>query len=545
MRTSVVTGDSGDTTVTDEDLSHYFGECPDIDIEKATNGEDADVGPGPGIPEGETVTWTYNVTNTGNVNLTNIQVNDDILGSITNIIDQGDGDDILSVGESWILEATGTAACGDYENIGNVTGDSGDTTVTDEDLSHYFGECPDIDIEKATNGEDADVGPGPGIPEGETVTWTYNVTNTGNVNLSNILVTDDMLGAIANIIDQGDGDDILAVGESWILEATGTAACGDYENIGNVTGDSGDTTVTDEDLSHYFGECPDIDIEKATNGEDADVGPGPGIPEGETVTWTYNVTNTGNVNLTNIQVNDDILGSITNIIDQGDGDDILSVGESWILEATGTAACGDYENIGNVTGDSGDTTVTDEDLSHYFGECPDIDIEKATNGEDADVGPGPGIPEGETVTWTYNVTNTGNVNLTNIQVNDDILGSITNIIDQGDGDDILAVGESWILEATGTAACGDYENIGNVTGDSGDTTVTDEDLSHYFGECPDIDIEKATNGEDADVGPGPGIPEGETVTWTYNVTNTGNVNLSNILVTDDMLGAIANIIDQG
>ena len=404
--------------------------------------------------------WTYNVTNTGNVNLSNILVTDDMLGAIANIIDQGDGDDILSVGESWILEATGTAACGDYENIGNVTGDSGDTTVTDEDLSHYFGECPDIDIEKATNGEDADVGPGPGIPEGETVTWTYNVTNTGNVNLSNILVTDDMLGAIANIIDQGDGDDILSVGESWILEATGTAACGDYENIGNVTGDSGDTTVTDEDLSHYFGECPDIDIEKATNGEDADVGPGPGIPEGETVTWTYNVTNTGNVNLTNILVTDDMLGAIANIIDQGDGDDILSVGESWILEATGTAACGDYENIGNVTGDSGDTTVTDEDLSHYFGECPDIDIEKATNGEDADVGPGPGIPEGETVTWTYNVTNTGNVNLSNILVTDDMLGAIANIIDQGDGDDILSVGESWILEATGTAACGDYENIG-------------------------------------------------------------------------------------
>jgi uncharacterized repeat protein (TIGR01451 family) len=540
-----VTGDYGDTTVNDSDLSHYFGECPDIDIEKATNGIDADTAPGPELMEGDNVTWTYVVTNTGNVNLTNIQVSDDMLGSITTIIDQGDGDDVLSVGESWTLEATGVAECGQYENEGNVTGDYNDVTVNDSDLSHYFGECPDIDIEKATNGEDADVAPGPGLMEGDAVTWTYVVTNTGNVNLTNIQVSDDILGSITNIIDQGDGDDVLSVGESWTLEATGDAECGQYENEGNVTGDYGDTTVNDSDLSHYFGECPDIDIEKATNGEDADIAPGPGLMEGDTVTWSYVVTNTGNVNLTNIQVNDDILGSITNIIDQGDDDDVLSVDESWTLEATGVAECGQYENEGNVTGDYGDTTVNDSDLSHYFGECPDIDIEKATNGEDADVAPGPGLMEGDAVTWTYVVTNTGNVNLSNIQVSDNVLGSIATITDQGDGDAILSVGESWTLEATGDAECGQYENEGSVTGNYGDTTVNDSDLSHYFGECPDIDIEKATNGEDADVAPGPGLMEGDAVTWTYIVTNTGNVNLTNIQVNDDMLGSITNIIDQG
>jgi uncharacterized repeat protein (TIGR01451 family) len=540
-----VTGDYNDVSVNDSDLSHYFGECPDIDIEKATNGEDADTAPGPGVMEGDVVTWTYVVTNTGNVNLSNIQVSDDILGSITNIIDHGDSDDILSVGEVWTLEATGNASCGQYENEGSVTGDYGSTTVNDSDLSHYFGECPDIDIEKATNGEDADSAPGPGLMEGANVTWTYVVTNTGNVNLSNIQVSDDMLGSITNIIDHGDGDDILSVGESWTLEATGTASCGQYENEGSVTGDYNDVSVNDSDLSHYFGECPDIDIEKATNGEDADSAPGPGLMEGANVTWTYVVTNTGNVNLSNIQVSDDILGSITTIIGQGDGDAVLSVGEVWTLEATGTASCGQYENEGSVTGDYGSATVNDSDLSHYFGECPDIDIEKATNGEDADTAPGPGVMEGDVVTWTYVVTNTGNVNLSNIQVSDDMLGSITNIIDHGDGDDILSVGESWTLEATGTASCGQYENEGSVTGDYNDVSVNDSDLSHYFGECPDIDIEKATNGEDADTAPGPGVMEGDVVTWTYVVTNTGNVNLSNIQVSDDMLGSITNIIDHG
>jgi uncharacterized repeat protein (TIGR01451 family) len=541
-----VTGDYNDVSVNDSDLSHYFGECPDIDIEKATNGEDADSAPGPGLMEGANVTWTYVVTNTGNVNLSNIQVSDDILGSITTIIGQGDGDAVLSVGEVWTLEATGTASCGQYENEGSVTGDYGSATVNDSDLSHYFGECPDIDIEKATNGEDADTAPGPGVMEGDVVTWTYVVTNTGNVNLSNIQVSDDMLGSITNIIDHGDGDDILSVGESWTLEATGTASCGQYENEGSVTGDYNDVSVNDSDLSHYFGECPDIDIEKATNGEDADTAPGPGVMEGDVVTWTYVVTNTGNVNLSNIQVSDDMLGSITNIIDHGDGDDILSVGEVWTLEATGNASCGQYENEGSVTGDYGSTTVNDSDLSHYFGECPDIDIEKATNGEDADTAPGPSLDVGDAVTWTYVVTNTGNVNLSNIQVSDNILGSITTIIDQGDGDDVLSVGEVWTLEATGSASCGDYANIGTVTGDYNEITVSDEDPSHYNVVCaPNIDIEKSTNGVDADTAPGPVLVYGSNVTWEYVVRNTGNVYLTNVTVNDNQLGTITNIVDKG
>jgi uncharacterized repeat protein (TIGR01451 family) len=368
------------------------------------------------------------------------------------------------------------------------------------------------------------------------------ITNTGNVNLSNIQVNDDMLGSITTIINQGDGDDVLSVGESWTLEATGDALCGQYENEGNVTGDYGDTTVNDSDFSHYFGECPDIDIEKATNGEDADEAPGPTLDVGDAVTWTYLVTNTGNVNLTNIQVNDDILGSITTIIDQGDGDAILSVGESWTLEATGDASCGDYTNLGTVTGDYGDVTVSDEDPSHYNVVCaPNIDIEKSTNGVDADTAPGPVLVYGSNVTWEYVVRNTGNVHLTNVTVSDDQLGTITNIVDKGNGDDTLLPGEVWTYQATGSAECGQYANIGDVMGYYGSIPVTDSDPSHYNVICePYIDIEKYINGEDADQPSGVLLSVGDEIIWTFVVENTGNIPLENIVVDDDKLGIISD-----
>ncbi|MEL4896726.1 SdrD B-like domain-containing protein [Crocosphaera sp. Alani8] len=95
----------------------------------------------------------------------------------------------------------------------------------DQDFG-YDEVTPGIDIEKFTNGVDADTPEeAVEIAAGDTVTWTYEVTNTGNVSFdaSEITVTDDQEGIISNITNQGDGDNTLAPGETWIYEKTGTA----------------------------------------------------------------------------------------------------------------------------------------------------------------------------------------------------------------------------------------------------------------------------------------------------------------------------------
>ena len=56
---------------------------------------------------------------------------------------------------------------------------------------------------------------------------------------------------------------------------------------------------------------------------------------------------------------------------------------------------------------------------------------------------------------------------------------------------------------------------------------------------PAIDIEKATNGEDADQPTGPVLEIGQPVTWTYVVTNTGTVTLSDVTVNDDIIGPVS------
>lgn len=107
---------------------------------------------------------------------------------------------------------------------------------------------PAVDIEKSTNGEDADSAPGPSILVGSAVTWRYVVTNTGTINLTGIAVVDDR-GVAVNC----SGQTSLAAGQSMTCTGSGVATLGQYGNVGTVTANSVSGSVADSDASHYLG----------------------------------------------------------------------------------------------------------------------------------------------------------------------------------------------------------------------------------------------------------------------------------------------------
>ena len=81
---------------------------------------------------------------------------------------------------------------------------------------------------------------------GDPIIWTYVVTNTGNVNLTNVTVTDDQ-GVVVTCPQA-----TLDVGESMTCTGNGTAAAGQYANNSTVVGTPPvGAQVTDEDPSHY------------------------------------------------------------------------------------------------------------------------------------------------------------------------------------------------------------------------------------------------------------------------------------------------------
>ncbi len=566
------------TDPTDEDDAHYFGANPVIDIEKFVQTDfDADTPTGPLVAADGTVKFTYVVTNTGNVDLTDVEVTDDIEGDITC------PQDTLAVGESMTCELSGIDAVdsGQYTNTGTATGTGpwtigpngevlpGDDT-SDTDDANYFSVVPDVDIQKfvQTSFDANDSGTVPTINEGDTVRFRYVVTNTGNTVLNNITVTDDIEGDITC------PQDTLAIGESMTCTLDAIAVGGNYTNVGTVTATGPDTVgedgqpvpgteVDDSDPASYSGSNPSVDIIKKVQTDfDADTAPGPLVDPDGSVRWTYEVTNTGNVALTNVTVTDNRFDD-DSIIDCGRGAanviPALAEGASVTCVAIGDAIVGPYNNTGSVVGTGPDTidfegnpvpgaTVEDEDDANYFGAEPAIDIEKSVQTDfDADTPTGPLVAADGTVKFTYVVTNSGNVDLTNVAVTDDIEGDITC------PQDTLAVGESMTCELSGIDAvdAGQYTNTGTATGTGPSTIgpngevvpgddVDDTDDANYLSIVPAIDIVKyvQTVHDSNTAATAPVIEEGNDVLFTYVVTNTGNSVLNNVAVVDDVEGAI-------
>ena len=92
--------------------------------------------------------------------------------------------------------------------------------------------------------------PGPLIPVGSPVTWTYVVTNISTSTFSTLSVTDDRGVTVAC------PRDLPPPGASITCTGSGTAVAGQYRNVGSVTATGGGNVHTDRDESFYFGGAP-------------------------------------------------------------------------------------------------------------------------------------------------------------------------------------------------------------------------------------------------------------------------------------------------
>jgi uncharacterized repeat protein (TIGR01451 family) len=349
----------------------------------------------------------------------------------------------------------------------------------------YVYVIPAIEIKKFTNGFDADNPNDPDVPQlqpGATVTWTYRVTNTGTITIphASVLVTDSQPGVTPTLDTTSDvgGDNQLSPGEVWIFVATGvvqdleaptipvtivdgcnpggSAAPGvreTYRNIGVVTVPG----AQDDDPSHYCNPpTPGIVIKKYTNGFDADNPDDRDVPQlqpGAVVTWTYVVTNTGNITFAQatVVVTDSQPGVVPVLVTASDGnsDRLLSPGESWRYVATGTVQNLDTPATGTIVVDGcnpNDTQVpgnqatyfnlgrvtvpgaNDDDPSHYCNPpTASINLEKTVYRGVNGGATCPGIEAvsdqaNAPVTYCFEITNTGETYLNSLVFTDTILG---------------------------------------------------------------------------------------------------------------------------
>ena len=240
-----------------------------ITIDKLTNGGD-----GVAVIEGDAVQWTYDVTNTGNTALQNAVVTDDQEGTICTIA-------LIEAGETLRCEANSIAGAVAYANVATVIAEpviNPTMTVDDDDPSSYVVTAPTstpvpptpvpptstpvpaaptptptspdqsgpaIDIELSTNGIDADLPPGVSLEVGAPILWTYVVTNTGVVDLFDVVVSDDLAGGICRAV-------MIPVSGQTSCTREGVAVEGEFARLGDVIGESiMGQRVADVDPTHH------------------------------------------------------------------------------------------------------------------------------------------------------------------------------------------------------------------------------------------------------------------------------------------------------
>ena len=262
---------------------------------------------------------------------------------------------------------------------------------------------PAIEVAKAC--------PASGLP-GDVVTYSITVTNTGDEDLENLVVMDTVNGHAAVPVPGAPTE--LAVGASVDLEFTYTIQDGDPATLSNTVTATADGVTSGAEVTDTAG-CdttvvhPEITVTKTCTAL---------AHVGDTITYTITVTNTGDEDLTDVTVVDTILGDLSSSF----ADD-LAVDASESHDFPYVVQAGDDDLVNEVTATG--TGVRSEAVVNDTASCatdvihPGILIEKSVE-EDV-------VPVGTTVTFTYVVTNTGDTNLYDVSVDDDVLGHIGDI----------------------------------------------------------------------------------------------------------------------
>ena len=409
-------------------------------------------------------------------------------------------------------------------NLQNVTftGTTGDATTDVTGVTWFDTTCPD----GTNSNDDNDTCLGHGFysplllaksttstgysAAGQTIGYDYLLTNTGNLAFTGVSVTDDRNTVTCP-------SDTLAAGTSETCTGSYTVtptdvSAGSVTNIAVATASDTEGVVTSTPSAVTVlavSPAPSISLTKSTTSA------GYGVA-GQTIGYDYLVTNTGTVTLTGVGVSDNM-----NTVACPSGS--LSAGASETCTGTYTVTQADVDG-GSVT-----NTATASSTSPVAVSAPStvtvlassattsIALTKSTSSA------GYGAA-GQTIGYDYLVTNTGTTTLTDVSVSDDM-----NAVTCPSGSLAPATSQTCSGTYTVTQADVDGGSVTNTATAAGthDGVVTSAPSSVTVdASLATTSISVVTSTTSAGYG-----AAGQTIDYTYLVTNTGTTTLTGVSVT--------------
>ncbi|UYO97672.1 hypothetical protein OED01_02830 [Microbacterium sp. M28] len=380
------------------------------------------------------MSYSFTVTNTGTTTLTDAAIEDALLGGALDCatlaaatLAPGDAVDcgpiVYTLTQADIDAAT-------VENTASVTASSPSASVTDDaDANVTIAATNGVNLTK-TAGEPVDVDRDGALGAGDTIDYAFTVTNTGTTTLTEVVVTDPMLGGVVEC-PAADGA-ALAPGDSLACATvTYTLTQDDIDggvvsNSATVDAQAPAAAVTDTAQADTTVDgSASIELTK-TPGAIADTTGDGLIGAGDEVSYTFTVTNTGTVTLSGATIVDDRLGGALECAPL-DGaalapGDAIDCGP---YPYTITQADVEAENVHNeatVTADGASGAISDDASADVVIAGTDaVSLDKVGSAPiDAD---GDGrIGAGDGIEYTFTVRNTGTTVLSELAITDPLLG---------------------------------------------------------------------------------------------------------------------------
>lgn len=355
---------------------------------------------------------------------------------------------------------------------------------------------------------------------GETITYTYRITNSGNVTLTAFEAVDSRLGVLAGLDGELAPNTPRETTVGYVVQESdlpgpilNTVVVTGTDELGQIITQTATASV------NLIG----LVVTKSASTTQAMVG--------ETITYTYGITNSGNVMLTAIEAVDDRLGEIVGLSDELAPQQSRSATLTYVAEPDDAAA--PLTNMVTVTGTDRLGGIVIESASASVTIVLPVlnwSSENYVAGEDSGTFTATVIlsPTNPSATVTVQAVITGSDESTFVAAGIQELVFPPNsnsqpVVVQVPDDAVVAQRVILLgLQNPNNAALGDVDNA---------VLTLDEDDAMLG-----LAVSKSASTAQASVG--------DTITFTYRITNTGTLTLTSISANDDRLGNVAGLVGE-
>ncbi|MDO7883519.1 beta strand repeat-containing protein [Salinibacterium soli] len=532
--TAEATGTSVAGPVTSNESSTTTPQLPDASLELTKTASTSFVN-----GADEVVTYTFSVRNTGNVTIDGIAIDEtEFSGSgALSAIDCP----TTSLIPGGIVDCTATYTvtqddidAGSIENTAVATGlDPTGAEVTSPESDWLITANIDASLSLVKTGDlDAYAA------VGDVIEYAFEVTNTGNVTLSGVGIEEgDFTGSGSlSAIDcpTGDvapGDSVTCAAQYEVTQADLDRGSIDNTAVAFATPAGGDEPVESESSSESIPAAQDaaLTLVKSASPTTLDA-------EGDVISYEFLVTNTGNVTISGIAITETAFSgsggapAVTcSAAPLAPGDDTTCTATYAVTQADVDA--GVVENTAIATANGGDAESEESSASVTIERSASLSLVKSADPADPEL-----LFAGDTITYSFVVTNTGNVTITNPVVTETEFTG-TGTLPELECDDTvsLAPGDQFVCQVVYTLTqddvdAGTLSNTATASGTAPDgaepLTPPSDTVTVPSPEAAGLELEKATTTERLS-------SVGQVVTYTFTVTNTGNTTATGLTISED------------